>query len=395
MALHNEILREILAGRVPFRFKIRDLKRTPGTGPGRYKVDLREYSENAINTIPRNHSVCPDGSQPGDYMQKGRKPAFFWYGGGDFELILDHSHTLQDVSPEDEEFDASEGDNEVLVVASGRGARSPLSIQVNVTRLMQIAQHEPEPATVIVRYIAEEPFQAHYRGQPLGPLKSGWGERLLGYFWPRPDHNWPKSSKVVDAFSDQIQRAIAALEADPRNTAAVHEVLTAFEEVCLWGRVRLPESNPFALSTEVLRCCRALCQGAEPPSNCRLNSAWTKLYAFAIPDKCVIYDSRVAAAITSILDPVMHIVSQFPDWRSYAELGTIPGRGGSRPRPLNWNWRKGYGVWASQMAANGLCNNVVAELNKQSLVRPNCRKFQDSSPWTLREVEAVLFMEGY
>jgi len=45
--------------------------------------------------------------------------------------------------------------------------------------------------------------------------------------------------------------------------------------------------------------------------NCRLNSAWTKLYAFAIPDKCVIYDSRVAAAITSILDPVIQLVSGF------------------------------------------------------------------------------------
>jgi hypothetical protein len=342
MALHDEILREILAGRIPFRFNVRDLKRSPGIGPGRYKVGLREYSENAINTIPRNHSVCPDGSQPGDYVQKGRKPAFIWYGGGEFELVLDHTHTVQDVIPEDDhEFDASEGDNEALVGTSGRAARPPFSLQVNVTRLIQIAQREPDPAIVIVRYIAEEPFQAHYRGQPRGPLKSGWGARLMAYFWPRPDDNWPKTSKAVDAFSVQIQRAIAVLEADPRNTAAVHELLTAFKEVCLWGRVRLPETNPFELSTEVLRCCRALSRGAAPPSNSRLNSAWTKLYAFAIPDKCVIYDSRVAAAVTSILDPVIHIVTQVPDWRSYSELGTIPGRGGSRPPSLELELAEG------------------------------------------------------
>jgi len=394
MALHDEILREILSGRVPFRFKIRDLKRTPGKVAGRYMVGRGEYSEKAINTIPRNHSVRPDGSEPGDYVQKGKEPAFLWYGGGEFELVLDHSHYLQDVTPEDEEFDPSEGDNESLVLAHGRVVRRPLPIKVDRDRVLRIARQEPDPAVVIVRYIAEQPFQANYRGQPIGSLKSGWGERLLGYFWPEPDHNWLNSSKAVNGFSVQIQRAIVALEADPRNTAAAQEVLNAFKRVCLWGGVRLPESNPFALSTEVLRCYKALSQGGEPPLNCRLNSAWTKLYAFAIPDKCVIYDSRVAAAITSILDPVIQLVSGFPDWRSYADLGTIPGRGGSRPRSLNWNWRKGYGVWASQIAANRLCNRVVTELNRQS-VAPDCRKIDDSTLWTLREVEAVLFMEGY
>src|SRR3989441_9397151 len=104
MALHDEILREILSGRVPFRFKIRDLKRTPGKVAGRYMVGRGEYSEKAIKTIPRNHSVRPDGSEPGDYVQKGKEPAFLWYGGGEFELVLDHSHYLQDVTPEDEEF---------------------------------------------------------------------------------------------------------------------------------------------------------------------------------------------------------------------------------------------------------------------------------------------------
>src|SRR5439155_24420050 len=72
MALHDEILREILSGRVPFRFKIRDLKRTPGKVAGRYMVGRGEYSEKVINTIPRNHSVRPYVSEPCDYVQKGR-----------------------------------------------------------------------------------------------------------------------------------------------------------------------------------------------------------------------------------------------------------------------------------------------------------------------------------
>jgi hypothetical protein len=57
MALHDEILRDILAGRVPRRFKIADLKTISGTRPRYYRVGNGEYAENAINTIPRNHSV--------------------------------------------------------------------------------------------------------------------------------------------------------------------------------------------------------------------------------------------------------------------------------------------------------------------------------------------------
>src|SRR5262249_40307272 len=105
--------------------------------------------------------------------------------------------------------------------------------------------------------------------------------------------------------------------------------------------------------------------------------------------------SRVAAALTSILDPAMHLISRSPKWQPYLRLGTISGRGGSRPRDLSWKWPIGYGTWAAQMAANLLCRKVVDELNRQSLSWSDCRKFNDRSPWTVREVEAVLFMEGY
>lgn len=78
-------------------------------------VGNREYSANAINTIPRNHSVRPDGTAPGDYVRKGRKPAFFWFGKGEYELILHYEHYLEDVRPEDEAFDMAEGDDETLI----------------------------------------------------------------------------------------------------------------------------------------------------------------------------------------------------------------------------------------------------------------------------------------
>jgi len=396
MALHDEILREIVAGRVPWRFKTRDLKRTPGNAADRYIVGKGEYSENAINTIPRNHSVRPDGTDPGDYVRKRRKPAFFWFGKGEYELILDHEHYLEDVSPEDEEFEIAEGDEESLIRGDTHSVSPcPLPIKVDGRIVQRAVKRDPDPVSIIVNYIAEQPFQAYYRRKPVASPKHGWGARLEAYFWPAQDGNWSTTCNRVSSISSRIQRAIDKLQACADDATAADELLAAFKCTCAWGSVKLPESDSDRLAKEVLPAVRALSDGREPPSGSRLNSAWTKLYAFALPDTCVIYDSRVATALTSILDPAMHSISGSPRWQPYSCLGTISGRGGSRPRDMSWKWPIGYGKWAGQMAANLLCRKVVDELNTHWMARSDCRKFDNRTPWTLREVEAVLFMEGY
>jgi hypothetical protein len=395
VALHDDILRDIMLGRVPWRFKTSDLKRIPGTGPRRYCVGSGEYAENTINTVPRNHSIRPDGTDPGDYVQKGRKPAFLWHGKGEYELVLDRQHSFEEVSLEDEEFDITEGDDEALTLGhSAIGSRS-LAARVDDALVLRVAESErPDPAAIIVRYIAEKAFQTYYRRKPVGSMKYGWGERLAAYYWPVLECDWRVTCATEKRLSNQIQQAIRKLELSSADRLGAEELLTAFKATCVWGGVRLPESDPCALADEVLCVWRALSQGRIPPSDCRLNSAWTKLYAFALPDKCVIYDSRVATAVTSILDPAMGLLSSWPKWQLYSALGTISGRGGSRPRQLHEPWRNGYGAWASQMAANLLCAKVLEEVNRQS-TRTDCRKLNDLGPWTLREVEAVLFMEGY
>jgi len=199
----------------------------------------------------------------------------------------------------------------------------------------------------------------------------------------------------LSALSSQIRQAIAKLDERADDRDAATEQLNAFKDTCVWAGVRLPESDSCTLAAEVLRVWQSLTHGQKPTSGCRLNSAWTKLYALALPDKCVIYDSRVAAAVTSILDPTMEFLSEYPNWQPYANLGTVPGRGGSRPRDVRWKWPNGYRLWPSQTAANLLCREVFEELNRQAKTRPDRQKMNDPSPWTLREVEAVLFMEGY
>ncbi len=177
MALHDEILRDIIAGRAPQRFKIADLKQIPGTKPRHYRVDNGEYAENAINTIARNHSVRLDGMNPGSCVQNGRKPAFWWYGRGEYELVLDHQHCLEDASPGDERFDAAEGDREEVIFGfHGKTARSSLAMRVDDVLVCRIAKEHPDPAVIIVRYVAEMPFQGYRHRNPVGSEKHGWGE---------------------------------------------------------------------------------------------------------------------------------------------------------------------------------------------------------------------------
>lgn len=395
MALHGEILEEIRAGRIPPRFKTRDLKTRPSHRPGHYWVGSCEFAENALNTIPRNHSVRPDGTDPGDYVRKGRAPAFIWLGNGTFELIGNRADSADSIESRDFQLEFA-GEVSAKEDSSEIASSGTLCRDLEEVLLRQIlAQERPDPAAIIVRYIAEKPFRRMYRGRPFEDVKQGWGLRLPAYFWPTPDRNWSITLAVIDELADRVQRAIAALDRDAADVGAARNLLAAFEDTCRWGGVKLPEANPNILAQEVVTVWRALKQDQVPSPTCRLNSAWTKLYALALPQWCVIYDSRVAAALTSILDPVMGQVSLWPSWRPYLHLGTIPGRGGSRPRSLNWRWPNGYGVWKSQVAANQLSRAILHDLNHRATGQIDCSKVGARSAWTLREVEAVLFMEGY
>jgi hypothetical protein len=231
--LNLEILRAIVAGRVPWRFKTRDLQRFPGNRAGYYRVGNGEYSKNAINTIPRNHSVRPDGTDPGDYVRKHRKPAFFWCGRGEYELILNREHYVADLSPEDGEFDVAEGDEETLIRAKRHGiTRSPLPITVNEDRVQHIARWNTNPVAIIARYLAEQPYQAYYRRNKVGSPKCGWGARLAAYFWPTPEGNWSSTCARLSDISTRVQRAIGHIKAHSNDTVAAGKLMDAFDETC-------------------------------------------------------------------------------------------------------------------------------------------------------------------
>jgi hypothetical protein len=241
-----------------------------------------------------------------------------------------------------------------------------------------------DPAQIIFLTIDQQPYQRYFRKQrclhPQHPA-NGWEERLNAYFWPRLQDSWSRNetklAEFVTTFSSIKLKAPAA--SDKRTLENL------FRDICRWGGVKYPKISRDRLMTtaqQTLNCIRS----GDIPDELPLNSAWTKLYAIAKPNDFVIYDSRVAAAITSILDPYRPRLLRSSAFKRYKDLGYINGRGGSRPRALVHHWDNGYQNWRAQIAANELCASVVKILNRER---------RKKTTWNLREVEAVLFMEGY
>ena len=133
-----------------------------------------------------------------------------------------------------------------------------------------------------------------------------------------------------------------------------------------------------------------------------MNSTWTKLASFATEHLTlphVIWDSRVATSVTWRLEQLFAAagLSKVPYGSSCIpnELGPMQvGRGGTRPRTLKFNWKNAYGSWPAQFAASEFVRSVRDHLNANPAKYPKS-KTHAATPWTVREVEQVLFMDGY
>jgi len=395
MALHDEILSDILRGRIPRRFKTADLKNRPVTGKIDYfKIGEKEYKKNAINTIPSNHSISKDGTQKGDYVKKGRPAAFYRLGSGKYELILDQSYKI-DLPNKLDFFDENEGKNESVIISKNRDIEmNPL--RGGVPENTRIPNIPLDPIEIIIQTIADKPYQRYFQKQRIWhPTKAanGWGERLLAYFWPTIQDDWRADSEIIASFSKSAAIILGPTwnKNNPQCQIALKEL---FSDICTWGNVKLPETNEKTLAFEVDETLK-LIKHEDIPDNARLNSAWTKLYAIIYPDLFIMNDSRVGTSISWILDPYMDDLIHSPSFIQYDALGHFnsAGRGGTRPRNLQYNWPSGYGKWSAQFAANRLCRAIRDKLNTLSEFR--YRKANDNSKWELMEVEAVLFMDGY
>lgn len=133
-----------------------------------------------------------------------------------------------------------------------------------------------------------------------------------------------------------------------------------------------------------------------------MNSGYTKVASFGtayLDDGSsgtpqVINDSRVATSLTCRLDAILREHGWLPT-DLFPGLGRVEAaRGGTRPRPLSRGWPDAYQRWSGQFAATSVVLAIRDILNGDDRF-PKMPFGERDVPWTVRGIEAVLFMDGY
>lgn len=249
----------------------------------------------------------------------------------------------------------------------------------------------------LVRDIDTDPFQPVYRKRSLREPVEGWGARLDAYFWPGPDRGYLATLDAMRALVEASGQLAQALSSpDGWSDAQQARAVALAHDVFAWGGV---PQDPKTVTPATVRAVYEAALRDDPAATTRMNSGWTKVAAFAtayLEDTPggrphAIWDSRVASAVISRLERVvpMHVdvAALFPG------IGTVPGRGGTRPRELARAWPSGYRTWRAQVAGSQIVRDIRDLLNEEGarLLRSN----GGPTRWATRDVEMVLFMDGY
>ncbi|VBD58992.1 Uncharacterised protein [Burkholderia pseudomallei] len=247
----------------------------------------------------------------------------------------------------------------------------------------------------LVTDIDTDEFTPTYRNRPFGAPVTGWRARLDAYFWPHPATGYAETSATLTPMLDTARQL-----ADSIGNWTEQQQKLAVEfaaEVFLWGGV----SQQQAYNWQHVEAVFASAIDGKARNGARMNSGWTKVAAFATarlePERSlVIWDSRVAHSLITRIDRILRQQGHREVPAQFGHIGWVPGRGGSRmqrnPYALK-GWRSGYQKWSSVYAGSALVRAIRDELNNRK--RKSDADNAGWRPWTLREVEMVLFMDGY
>jgi hypothetical protein len=247
-----------------------------------------------------------------------------------------------------------------------------------------------------VEMVNRERFDPQYRRKSLGSAIYGWGNRLNAYFWPTPVCGLSVTTAALSSHTGPLQHlANKVLVHAPWTPADDTTAVACAKGIFHWGRVL--RGTPTA--SEVRAAMEMAIHGSTELKAPPMNSTWTKLAAFStehLANPHVIWDSRVATSVTWRLEQLFlaagHSTVPYGSPEIPRNLGPMQvGRGGTRPRNLKLNWRNAYGRWEAQFAASEFVRLVRDHLNANKAIYPK----HAPAPWTVREVEQVLFMDGY
>jgi hypothetical protein len=252
----------------------------------------------------------------------------------------------------------------------------------------------------LVAEIHDKQFESKYRNRAIGvPAVKGWDERLRAYFWPNPDCGYEQTCAGLETLVRTGETLARALQNGGHWNEEEEALAIQFAyDVFAWGSV--PQKPEKVTAANVLAVFRDALDDNQH-SKALMNSGWTKVAAFATAHlesvdggkPQVIWDSRVAASLIERLSgflPDRETASNiFPD------IGSVPGRGGTRPRKPSIKWPTGYGRWATQVSGSALVREIRDVLNEQPEYPPMPLGGGTTGRWTTRGVEMVLFMDGY
>lgn len=247
----------------------------------------------------------------------------------------------------------------------------------------------------VVDSIQREPFQAYYRRRCYGQPVQGWRARLHSYFWPKPEIGFVETNERLMGITAQLEELLTQRNVSGWSSKLVDEAVVIAADIFRWGGVYAANSGSITADNVKNVIDSALC--GLRINNAPMNSAWTKLAAMVSMASNsgthqAIWDSRVSHALIRRLDTCagqQRVTHLFPS------LGWIPGRGGSRTEPATYQrrWPVGYQSWEAHFQAAAVINEMVSILNENLQVYGSPGDVE--SQWTVREVEMVLFMDGY
>jgi hypothetical protein len=225
-----------------------------------------------------------------------------------------------------------------------------------------------------------------------------WDERLTNYIWndrtfEETEHQLAELLWQGSVFARFVERGV---EWNPQDQErAVAWANRIFE----WGGTR--QKSPVTWTKVRHTLANAVLNRFEHPA-APMNSGYTKVASFATAwlegvvgrRPQAINDSRVATALTWRLDSILQARGWSPA-EVFPGLGKVEAaRGGTRPRTLSLSWPSAYQKWSGQFAASAVVLAIRDILNEGGDFPP--MPFGDDRlPWTVRGVEAVLFMDGY
>ncbi|WP_144395228.1 hypothetical protein [Pleionea sediminis] len=257
----------------------------------------------------------------------------------------------------------------------------------------------------MVAWIDEDPFQPLYQKKPVGEAVSGWHDRLLGFFWPKPRTGYLEYCHHASPLIYRAGLLADLVESGKEFTLEDRELaIKTANEIFMFAGVPQREVT-WQNVREVIET--ALKQNEN--STAKMNSGWTNVASKALVSRegldgylpLMSWNSRVSSSVISRLDFLLVEAGVTELGDRFTGIGTIPGWGGTRPREYSLRWPSGYRSWKTIFAAGRIAEKIKDVLNNEKDNQGD-RKYApmplaggESGDWTTRGIQMVLFSDGY